>query len=236
MTEYRFRRLEIEMLRRGVAPRHARRAVIEWQCHHLDLIDQALVHGATPEQAEASADEALGSDAVLLERYAQQKELRRRAQDWGAGYVLAPLLGFAAVFLGVMVALIAFLTDLTPELHHIRIPVVLSHDMGVAVRAFFLWIVPVAVAMAFGALAGRHHIAFRWLSVGVVILAIVAAQMNVEFVLTGGSPAGLLDAGIGFSTGNVPHELLHALVMAALALIPAAWLRHWVMSRGIALG
>jgi hypothetical protein len=235
MTEYRFRLLEIEMLRRGVAPHHVRRAVLELQCHHLDLIEQALERGATPEQAESSADEALGSDAVIIERYLQQRELRNRAQEWGAGYVLGPLLGFAAVFFALMVALIAFLTHLSPELHHMRIPTVLSHDMGVAVRALFLWVMPVAVAMAFGLLAGRQHVAFRWLSAGVVILAIVAAQMNVEFVLTGGSPAGLVDAGIGFSTGNVPHEFLHALTMAVLALIPAAWLRHWAMARGVAL-
>ncbi len=236
MTEYRFRRLEIEMLRRGVAPRHARRAVLEWQCHHLDLIDQALARGATPDQAEAGADEALGSDAVLLERYVREKELRRRAEDWGAGYVFAPVVGFTGVFVAVMGMLIAVLSRLSPALHHVTVPAALSHDMGIVVRVLFLWVTPVAVAAAFGALAGRHHVAFRWLSAGVLILSLVAAQMNVELVLTGGSPAGLLDAGIGFSTVDVPQELLHALTMAALALIPAAWLRHRVMSRGLALG
>jgi hypothetical protein len=234
MTESRFRLLEIEMLRRKVAPHHVRRAVLELQCHHLDLIEQALARGATPEEAELVADEALGSDAVIIERYLQQKELQSRAQEWSAGYVLAPLLGFAGVFFAVMVALIAIVTHLSPELHHMRIPAVLSHDMGVVVSALFLWVIPVSVAMAFGVLAGRQHVAFRWLSAGVVILSIVAAQMNVQFDLTGGSPAGLVDAGIGFSTGNMPHELLHALTMAALALIPAAWLRHWAMSRGVA--
>jgi hypothetical protein len=235
MSEHRFRLLEIEMLRRGVAPRHVRRAVIELQCHHLDLIDQALARGETPEQAESSADRALGSDTVLIERYARQKELQSRADDWGAGYLLAPLLGFACVFAAVMVALIALLTHFAPELHHMRVPAALGRDMGILVRALFLWVMPVAVAMGFGVLAGRQHIALRWLSAGIVILAIVAAQMNVQFVLTGGSPAGLVNAGIGFSTANLLHELLHALTMAALALIPAAWLRHRAMSRGIAL-
>lgn len=236
MTEYRFRLLEIEMIRRGVAPRHAQRAVLELQCHHLDLIDEALARGEEPEQAESSADEALGGDAVLIERYIQRKELHNHAQEWGAGYMLAPLLGFAGVFLAVMVTLIAIVSHLSPELHHVRVPAALSHDMGIAVRALFLWVIPIAVAMAFGVLAGRHHVAFRWLSAGVVILAIVAAQMNVDFVLTGGSPAGLVDAGIAFSTGNVPREVLRALTMAALALIPAAWLRHRAISRGMALG
>lgn len=235
MTEYRFRLLEIEMIRRGVAPRHAQRAVLELQCHHLDLIEHALARGEPPEEAELSADETLGSDAVLIERYVQQHELRNRAREWGAGYVLAPLLGFAGVFVAVMVVLIAIVTHLAPVLHHVRVPAGLSHDMGVLIRALFLWVIPVAVAMAFGILAGRQHVAFCWLSAGVVILAIVAAQMNVEFVVTGGSPAGMVDAGIGFSTGNLLHELRHALIMAALALVPAAWLRHRAISRGIAL-
>lgn len=235
MSEHRFRLLEIELLRRGVAPCHVRRAVIELQCHHLDLIDQALARGDAPEQAESSADRALGSDAVLIERYARQKELQSRAEDWGAGYLLAPLLGFACVFTAVMVALIALLSHFAPQLHHIRVPAALGHDMGILVRALFLWVMPVAVAMGFGVLAGRQHIALRWLSAGIVLLSIVAAQMNVRFVLTGGSPAGLMNAGIGFSTANLPHELLHALTMAALALVPAAWLRHRAMARGIAL-
>lgn len=230
MTHDRFPLLETELIRRGVAPRHVRRAMLELKCHHLDLIDQALARGATPEQAELSADEALGSDAILIERYARQRELHRRPQDWGAGYVLAPLLGFAGVFVAVMVALIALVTHFSPELHHMRVPAGVSHDMGIVVRALFLWVIPIAVAMAFGVLAGRHHVAFRWLSAGIVVLSLVAAQMNVQFVLTGGSPAGLVDAGIGFSTGNVPRELLHALTMAALALIPAAWMRHWAMA------
>jgi hypothetical protein len=235
MTHDRFRLLEMELIRRGVAPRHVRRAVLELKCHHLDLIDRALARGATPEQAESSADEALGCDAIVIDRYVRQRELQCRPQDWGAGYVLAPLLGFAGVFLAVMVALIAVVTHFSPELHHMKVPAGLSHDMGILVRALFLWVIPVTVAMVFGVLAGRQHIALRWLSAGIVILSVVAAQMNVQFVLTGGSPAGLVDAGIGFSTANLPHELLHALTVAALALIPAAWLRHRAMLKEIAL-
>lgn len=235
MTHDRFRLLEMELVRRGVAPRHVRRAVLELKCHHLDLIDQALARGATPEQAELRADEALGSDALFIEGYSRQRELLSRAPDWGAGYVFAPLLGFAGAFVAVMVALIAVVSHFSPELHHMRVPAGLSHDLAIIFRALCLWVIPIAVAMVFGVLAGRHHVAFRWLSAGIVVLSLVVAQMNVQFVLTGGSPAGLVNAGIGFSTGNVPHEILRALTMAALALIPAAWLRHWVMSKEIAL-
>lgn len=72
MSKHRFRLLEIEMIRRGEALRHARRAALELECHHRELVEQALGRGETPEQAQWSADEVLGGDAVLIERYASQ--------------------------------------------------------------------------------------------------------------------------------------------------------------------
>src|SRR6185312_15867699 len=101
------------------------------------------------------------------------------------------------------------------------------HGMDELVSVLLLWVSPVMVAMGFGALAGRHRIALRWLTTGVLVLCTVAASMNVQFVLTGGSPAGVVGAGIGFSTGNARHELLRVLAMAALALVPAVGLRYW---------
>lgn len=235
MSKHRFRLLEIEMIRRGVAPRHARRAALELEGHHRELVEQALGRGETSDQAEQGAHAVLGSDAVLIDRYASQQELRSWGYRWRAGYVLAPLLGFAGVFAATMLVLVAISRRLIPELHHVSDPAALNHGIDVAFSALLLWAIPAAIAMGFGALAGRQHIAFRWLSAGVVVLSICAAQMNVGFALVGGSPRGLVNAGIGFSTGNLPHELLHALAMVALTLIPAAWLRHRVMSGRVAL-
>lgn len=231
MTKHRFRLLRMEMIRRGVALRHARRAALELECHHQDLIEQAIARGETPEKAQASADDALGSDAMLLERYAHQQELQSRAYRWRAGYVLAPLLGFATVFTATLLALVEISTHLQAALHHIRIPAPFTHGLDWLATALLLWLTPMAVAIGFGVLAGRQHIAFRWLSAGIVVLCLFAAQMNVSVVLTGGSPAGLISAGIGFSTVNLPHEVLRVLAMAAVALIPAAWLRYRMMSR-----
>ena len=231
MNEHRFRLLRMEMIRRGVALRHARRAALELECHHRELTEEAIARGETREEAEASANDALGSDAMLLERYAHQQELQSRAYGWRAVYLLAPLLGFATLFTSVMLALVAISTHLQAALHHIRIPVPFTHGMDWLATVLLLWLTPMAVAIGFGVLAGRQHIALRWLSAGIVVLCLFAAQMNVRFVLTGGSPAGLISAGIGFSTVNLPHELLHVLAMAAVALIPAAWLRNLMMSR-----
>jgi hypothetical protein len=88
MSKHRFRSLEIAMIRRGVAHRHARRAACELECHHRDLVEQALGRGETAEQAERAAREALGTDAMIIEQYANQVELRSRVHQWRAGFVL----------------------------------------------------------------------------------------------------------------------------------------------------
>jgi hypothetical protein len=231
MSKRRFRSLEIEMIRRGVALRHARRAALELECHHRELVEQALGRGNAAGEAERVAHEALGADAMIIERYANQMELRSWAHRWPAGYVLAPLVGFAGVFVAAVMVLIGLSTHLPALTHHGRLSAGLTHDMDVLVGVLLLWVLPVVVATGFGALAGLQHIAFRWLTAGIVILGIVAASMNVTFVLTGGAPSGFMRAGIGFDSGNLPHELLRALAMTSVMLIPAGWLRYWMTSR-----
>lgn len=229
MNEHRFGLLEIEMLRRGVALRHARRAALELECHHGELARQALARGQTPAQAQQSAHEALGADALLLERYLQQTELQSWAHRWRLGYILAPLLAFAVMFVAAILVLIAISSSLSPVLHHVRLPVALTHGLDIMVSVSLLWVIPAAVAMAFGVLAGRQHVAPGRFAAGIVVLSMVAAQMNVQFVLGGGSTPGAISAGIGVSAANLPHEFAHVLAVAAMTLLPAGWLRHWFL-------
>ena len=235
MNKHRFRLLEIEMLRRGVALRHARRAALELECHHRELAQQALARGENPEQAQRSAHEALGADAVLVERFSSQTELRSWPHRLRAGYVLAPLLGCAVISAAATMALMAIVSRLRPLLLPIRLPGALTHGIDLVVSAFFLWVIPVAVAIGFAALATRQRIAFRWPLAGVLLLSMVAALVNFQFVVTGGSPTGYASAGIGFRLASLPHDLLHAGATAALALIPIAWLRSRTSARELTL-
>jgi hypothetical protein len=231
MNEHRFLLLESEMIRRGVALRHARRAALELECHHRELIDQALARGETAEQAAQSADEALGSDALLIDRYAHQRELRSFAQGWRAGYVLAPLLGFVGVSVATMLSLLAIVTHLPVALHRIHVPGILTHSIDFTVSTLFLWVLPVAVAIGFGALANRQRIEFRWPLAGIVLLCVAAALVNVSFVVTGGSQPGFARAGISLDLASMPGQLLHAACTAALALAPLSWLRYRALWR-----
>lgn len=235
MSKQRFLLLEIEMVRRGVAPRHARRAALELESHHRELIDQALTRGETLARAEEGAHEALGSDALLIERYARQQELLSMTHGWRAGYVLAPLLGFLGAAAAAMLLLVTAVTHLSVALHQIHVPGLLTRGIDITVSAFFVWVLPIAVAIAFGALANRRQIAFRWPLAGIVLLCMVSALVNVSFVLTGGPQPGFARAGLTLDLASLPDRLFHAACTAALALGPVVWLRHRSAWRGLSL-
>lgn len=234
MTKHRFLLLEVEMVRRGVALRHARRAALELECHHRELADQALARGETPDQAEGSAHEALGSDALLIDRYAHQRELRSIAHGWRAGYVAAPLLGFVGISVAAMLSLVTIVSHLPVALHRIHVPGILTHGIDFTVSTFFLWLLPVAVAIGFGALANRQRIEFRWPLAGIVLLCVAAALVNVSFVVTGGSHPGFARAGMSLDLASLPGQLVHAACTAALALAPLSWLRYRASRRRLA--
>jgi hypothetical protein len=235
MNEHRFRSLEIAMIRRGVAPRHARRARIELACHHRELLMQAIARGEDPDQAEQVAHRALGSDALLMERYACQKELRSRAYRWRAAYVLVPLLAFAALSAASMMSLLAVLAHWSGQLHRMSVSSSITHGVDRIAGFFFLWLIPLAAALGSGALANRQRIALRWPLAGILLLSVIVALMNVQLVVTGGPSPGYANAGIGFTPGALPRDLLRAAAMSALALAPVGWLRYRQSSRQLSL-
>ena len=225
MSERRFRDLEEALICRGVAARHARRAVIEMESHHRELVKEALERGATPEDAGRSAHEVIGADLTLIERFACRKELRSWSSRWPLGYVLAPLVTSVGLSIAVMLGLLGIANRLAGYLHHVRIPVNVSGAINFAVVVLFLWVLPIAVALGFGIIAWRRRVALFWPVAGIVSLCFVAALLNVQFILTGGPHPGLAGAGIGLQLKALPYDLGRALGKAALPLIVLGWLR-----------
>lgn len=236
MNEHRFRLLEIEMIRRGVGVRHCRRAALELQCHHRDLVAQALARGEGPEEAERSAHEALGTDALLIERYLHQSELRGWAYRWRAGFLLAPLLGFMTIVAAQIASLVLIVSHLPPQLRHIKLPGALTYGVNAVVNVSCLWVIPIAVAIGFGVVAIRHRVALRWPLTGILLLSLCAALMNVSFILTGGTPSGVASAGLGVNLATLPHQLLHATATATVALLAVGWLRYRMSMRPLSPG
>lgn len=235
MIERRFRDLEGALICRGVAVRHARRAVIEMQSHHRELVEEALERGAKLEDARRSAHEVIGTDLTLIERFVCRKELRTWSSRWPMGYALAPLVTFACLSVAVMLGLLGIANRLGAYLHHVRIPINVSGDINFAVVLLFLWVLPVAVALSFGIAAWRQHIALFWPVAGISALCFVAALLNVQFILTGGPHPGFAGAGIGLQLKALPYDLGRALGKAGLPLIVLGWLKCQPSSKRLLL-
>jgi hypothetical protein len=226
MSERRFRDLEEALICRGVAVRHAKRAGIEMESHHRELVKEAIQGGATPEDARRRAHEVIGTDLTLIERFACCKELRSWSYRWPMGYALAPLVTFAGLSVAVMLGLLGISIRLAGYLHHVRVPVNVSGNINLAVVVLFLWVLPIAVALGFGIIAWRQRVALFWPVAGIAALCFVTALLNVQFILTGGPHPGFSGAGIGLQLKALPYDLGRALGKAALPLIVLGWLRY----------
>jgi hypothetical protein len=84
LAEPRFQDLREGSLRAGVAPRHARRAVLEIEGHYRQLLDEETGRGVGERDARIEAQRRLGTNQELIQRYAAQRELRAWARRWPA--------------------------------------------------------------------------------------------------------------------------------------------------------
>ena len=227
MSEQRFRDLREALLRRGVAPRYAHRAEVEIAAHHRDLLERALARGESAEEARRGADVTIGTDDVLIERFAGRKELQSWSHRFPAAYGLAPILCFGCLGIALMAAAAAATHAIWPVPHDAaRISAGLAADINLALIALFLWILPLSLAAGFAVLAYRQRIALRWPITGIVLLCAVVALINVGFGIKGGPKPLFLQAGIGFGTKMLPREFALALSKAVPALLPLFWLKY----------
>lgn len=226
MSEHRFRNLGEALVRRGVALRYARRAELEIEAHYRDLLEEALARGESAEAARRSADAAIGTDDTLIERFASRKELQGWSHRFPAAYGIAPILCFGCVSVALFAALVTAGNAIWPHPRAAHMSGALVTDINVALVSFFLWILPISLAMGFGLLAWRQRISLRWPIVGIVLLCSVAALVNVGFGVGGGPKPAFLEAGIGFGTKMLPQELARAVSKAIPALLPLAWMKY----------
>jgi hypothetical protein len=77
-----FHALERRLLKRGILPAHARRAVRELEEHYDDLVDEALATGASENAAMSAATDSLGDFGDFQAAMAAQDSLRGWAWRW----------------------------------------------------------------------------------------------------------------------------------------------------------
>ena len=93
-----FQRLGKDLLRAGIAPAHASRAVAELEDHYVDLVEAAVVEGRSRVDAEIAATQRLGEMSDILKAMKGRPELRSWAAKWPRlALVVYPLACVAAL-------------------------------------------------------------------------------------------------------------------------------------------
>jgi hypothetical protein len=224
MVDQRFNELRDELLRVGVAARNVRRAVLEIQSHFQQLIDEECGRGVSDHDARIEAHRRLGTNQVLVLRYAARPELRAWSRRWPSiWFLLLPLITYLAVSAATLMAVLAVAHGIAPYLHQIHIAPQVTHGIDLAARIVLLWLFPLFVATAFAVLAYRRRISLGWPLIGIVSISALASLINVVVRFTGGPTPGAVGAGIGLSPETLPGQVTHAAILASLALVPL-WL------------
>jgi hypothetical protein len=231
MPDHPFESLRAGLLRIGVAPRHAQRAVLELDSHFEQLVKEGLQRGGSEQAARAAARELLGTDEVLISRYAGMPELRAWSSRWPAvWFTLVPLLSFIGLFVAAIAILCVSGELMSASLHQVHVSARVSSRIDWMAQMFFLWVLPASIAAAFVVLAYRRRVALHWPITGIAIVCSLVALINVTVVLTGGTPPGSVGAGIGISAHSLPGQLAHAVAIFLSIVGPlwVAWRRHRV--------
>jgi hypothetical protein len=231
MDEHRFERLRDDLLAAGIAARHVRRTLAELQSHLDAWVADAVARGLTPAEAWSQAHQALGSDADIVARFAAQPELRAWcARRPAIFFLVIPVAAFVGVGVVLMAALLAILEHWS-ALHHMNVSAAVSGAVNLTAQIGFLGVLPVAICAAVARLAHRQRLAPRWPMLGILVLCFLVSMMNVGLEVTGGEQAGSAGAGIGTSVEAIGPQLLRALGLASLVILPF-WLVESRSRRG----
>ena len=113
MREPDFNDLATQLLKCGIAPRHAHRTVNELRDHYDDLVDAAVDDGATRSKARCEAARRLGAMDDLVLEMASRRELKTWAYRYPRlAVVVYPVACLAALPAVPVVAGIAHRTEL----------------------------------------------------------------------------------------------------------------------------
>jgi len=221
VAEPRFLELRAGLRAAGVSKRNAQRAACEIEDHFAELVADALACGASESEARRDAHATLGSDALLIRRYASRPELLAWSSRWPAlWFTLVPLGCYLALSVASMAILVLCLEQMHAYLGTVNVAPALSRIIDRGMALVFLGLFPAAIAAAFGVWALRRRIPLRWPLIGIAALSVLASLINMEFVITGGPSPGYAGAGIGISMRSLLPQLGRALAVGTLAAAP----------------
>jgi hypothetical protein len=220
-----------QLLRAGIAPRHASRYVTELREHLADLTAQERAAGLADAEAQQRARSLLGSDAQLAETMIRTAPRSLAARAPWAVFTILPvvLLVLAMIIAGnSMMQLLLPVRDLAPT----AMP---AGYQGLIATASFVtgYLVGPLLACTCIAVALRQRLASRWLWVGLVLIALISGPLGFQMHAHGsGGSAHFSAARIVYQHGRpdlaatLGAALLRALILFAVAAIAYRVLRQ----------
>lgn len=218
----RFENVREQLLRAGVAPRHAKRYLRELNDHFDDLVREHTETGMDRQAAEVAARQRLGTDASLIAAVTGRPELRSliARHPWAAfGFspVLALVAGVTAaalierVLIGSVVSF-SVSTTTTSVIH----PAWLKASIAVT-NAAVNYALPLAIAGLVGVLGTRRRVSHRFILLGVVLASVVGAGHQI--FVRWSDVLGHSELGVGFiGPGYTKTEVLLSAIRAAVNL------------------
>lgn len=220
MSEERFAELRTALVEVGLSRRSARRAVAEIEDHFHELVLYERNRGTSDREARVYAHELLGTDAILVQRYAARPELhaywRRRPALW---FILAPLGAYVALAVAAMSLVVGMMSASEGYLYHMHVAPQTSRLIDLLIQLVVLGVLPAGVAAAFAARGWGRGIAWRWPVAGIVLLSVIASLINVDVSIVGGGSPSSAGAGIGFSMRTLWPQLGRTAAVATLAAV-----------------
>ncbi|MEC4591061.1 MULTISPECIES: hypothetical protein [Nitrospirillum] len=223
-----FHALRERLLTAGVAPRHARRYVMELREHAADLTAEEMATGLPLREAQALALKRLGGQEVLAQALLQSGEFR----SWGARapwavYGIAPLLGVLATYglaLGAIVGILVAHRP-APGAHPILPPWFGAATMTLGYLHNL--VLPLLTGGALAWMATRQRMPALWPSVALLIVGIVGGAGVAEVQLPKVAD-GYVELVVGWSFicpyVNLDMALRHIAAILLLTLVPyLAW-------------
>ena len=230
MNDRRFKTLTERLLRGGVAPRHARRAVLELRAHHEDVVRELRAAGHPPEESEALAAERIGTDEVFVRHMLARPELR----SWAfrrpfVAFTLLPLLGFVGL-LALSVGLVIAAVNASEHWRALLSPAVTRSVRWLGTALFFaaLWLAPIVAGGVACVLAARQRIAAGWAIGGAVLVGLLAAHINGSLEFATPTTHGSIELGIGWGWPHPPPPIARrAAIFIPAVLLPYVWWLWW---------
>jgi len=202
--------------------------VEELRTHRAELVQQLQHQGLDAAQACAEADQRLGSVEDFCAATLARPELRGWASraPWLVFAVL-PMIALVAWGIALVALLVAWMEWMDPAAK-MAIDASSWRWIATALAGAVLWVLPLGLCGLLLAIAWRTRSAPTWPSVGLLLVAALAAAVNVGLTPPIAGGQGQLTMGIGYPPREMGRTLV--LVVAAFAGVALVVLR-WHRSR-----